>query len=83
MRLLSFGISVGNQGARLPQPETPLPKQALTLTHSQINPQLQLHPGTQGFSVPQRASQADIARRATQHRIHLPQLLHAQTPGTS
>ena len=72
MRLLSFGIGVGNQGARLAQPETPLPKQALTLTHSQINPQLPLHPGTQGFSVPQRARQADIARRATQHRVDLP-----------
>jgi len=83
MRFLPFGIGVGNPGARLAQPETLLPKQALALPHSQANPEVALDPGTQGFSVPQRTRQADIARRATQHRIHLPQLRPAQTPGTS
>ena len=83
MRLLTFGIGVGNQGARLAQPETPLPKQALALTHSQANPALPLDPGTQSFSVPQRTSQAEIARRATQHRIDFPQLQPVQTLGAS
>jgi len=83
MRLLPFGIGVGKQGARLAQPETPLPKQALALTHSQANPAAPLDPGTQSFSIPQRTGQADLAWRATQHRIDLPQLRLAQTPGSS
>ena len=83
MRLLPFRIGVGNQGARFAQSETPLPKQALALTHSQTNAAPPLDPCAQSFSVPQRTRQAHIPRRATQHRVDLPQLRLAQTLGAS
>ena len=83
MRLLPFGIGVGNQRARLTQPETPLPKQALALAHSQIHLEAPLNPGAQSFSVPQRPRQSHVARRATQDCIDVLQLRRAQTLGAS
>ena len=82
MRLLPFRISVGDQGARFAQPEAPLPKQALALTHAQAHLEVALDPGTQSFPVPQRAPQADLARGAAEHLIHLLQLRVIQPPGT-
>ena len=46
MRLLLFRIGMGHQGARLAQPKTPLPKQTLTLTHSQAEVEMLFDPGT-------------------------------------
>jgi hypothetical protein len=82
MRLLSFRIGMGNQGAGFAQPKAPLPKQALTLTHPQADWEALLDPGTQRFPIPQRAAQAQVARGLAEHSVHLRQLCLVQTPGT-
>src|SRR6266851_4677025 len=78
MRPLPFRIGMGNHGARLAQPKAPLPEEALTLPH----PQALLDPGTQRFSIPQRAAQAEVARSLAQRLVHFLQLRLAQTSGT-
>lgn len=83
MRLRPFGIGVGNQRARLAQPETPLPKEALALAHSPLDPEAPLHPGAQSFPIPQRPGQPRVARRATQDCIDVMQFRRAQTLGAS
>ncbi len=82
MRLLPFQIRMGNQRAGLAQPKAPLPKQTLALAHPQMNLEALLDPGTQGFPVPPRAGQAQVARTLAQGPLYLPQLRPAQTPRT-
>ncbi len=83
MRLLPHGIGVGNQRARLAQAEAALPKPPLALTHAQANLKAPCEPDLERFPIPQRSAQADVARSASQHRLHLQQLCLAQTPGPS
>ena len=82
MRLLPFRIGMGNQGTGFAQPKAPLPEQALTLTHRQVNLEALLDPGAQCFPIPQRAGQAQVARGLAQRPVHFPQLRIAQTSGT-
>ena len=82
MRLLPFRIGMGNLGAGFAQPKTPLPEQALTLTHRQMNLEVLLDPGTQRFPIPQRAGQAQVAWGLAQRLVHFLQLRLAQTSGT-
>jgi hypothetical protein len=81
MRLLPFPIRMGNQRAGLAQPKAPLPEQTLALTHPQVDLKALLDPGAQGFPLPQRAPQAQVARSLAQNSVHLPQWCLAQTPG--
>src|SRR5208283_1296484 len=83
MRLLQHGIGVGNQGARLAQAEADLAKPPLALTHAQPNPIAPCEPNLERLPVPQRSAQADLARRASQHGLHLLQLRLAQALGPS
>ena len=85
MRLRPFRIGVGDQRARLAQPEASLPKQPLALTHAPAHLKAPLDPGTQSFPIPQRAAQADVARGAALHLLHrLPSrvIQPAGAPGT-
>ena len=82
MRLLLFQIGMGNHRARLAQPKAQLPEQALTLTHRQVNLEASLDPGTQRFSIPQCAAQADVARGLAQRPLHFFELRITQTSGT-
>ncbi len=82
MRLLPFRIGVGNQRAGFAQPKAPLPEQALTLTHRQVDLEVLPDPGAQRFPIPQRAVEADVARGLAQHPVHFLQLHLAQAPGT-
>jgi len=83
MRLLQHGISMGNQRARLAQAEAELAKHPLALTHAQANPIAPCEPNLERLSVPQRSAQADLARRTSQHRLHLRPLCLAQALGPS
>ncbi len=82
MRLLPFRVGVGNQGARFAQPKAPLPEQALTLAHPQVDLEALLNPGTQRFPIPQRARQAQVARGLAQCLVQFLQLGLAQPSGT-
>ena len=82
MRLLPFRIGVGNLGAGFAQSKTPLPEQALTLTHCQTNLEVLLDPDTQRFPIPQRSPQTQVTRGLTQCPVHFLQLRLAQTSGT-
>jgi hypothetical protein len=82
LRPVSFRIGTGNHGARLAQPKAPLPEQALTLAHRQVDFEALLDPSIQRFSIPQRARQAQVARDLAQHPFHFLQLRLTQTPGT-
>ena len=82
MRLLPFRIGVGNLAAGFAQPKTPLPEQALTLTHRQMNLKVLRDPGTQRFPVPQRSPQTQVARGLAQRPVHFLPLRLAQTSGT-
>ena len=83
MRLLPFRIGVGNQGAAFAQPEAPLPKQALALTHAPADLEAPRKPGAQSLPIPQRAGPAELAwGGAAEHPIHLLPLRLAQTSGT-
>ena len=81
MRLLPFRIGVGEQRPRFAQPEALLPKQPLALTHAQAHLKAPLDPSTESFPIPQRAAQADVARGAAQHLVHLVQSRVIQTAG--
>jgi len=83
MRLLQHGIGVGNQRARFAQAEAELAKPPLALTHAQPNPIAPCAPNLERLPVPQRSAQADLARRASQHHLHLLQLRLAQALGPS
>ncbi len=83
MRLLQFGIGVGDQRARFAQAEAELSKHPLALTHAQLDPVAPRDPNPKGLPVPQRSAQADLARRASQHGLHLWELRLAQTLGSS
>src|SRR5260370_7568805 len=81
MRPLPCRIGMGNHGARLAQPKAPLPEEALTLPHPQADLEALLDPGTQRFSIPQRAAQAEVARSLPQRLVHFLQLRPAQPSG--
>jgi len=83
MRLLQHGIGVGHQRARLAQAEAELTKPPLALAHPQPNPIAPCQPNLERLPVPQRSAQPDLARRASQHRLHLLQLRLAQALGPS
>ena len=83
MRLLPLRISVGNQRAGFAQPEAPFPEQALALPDPQTDLEALLDPGAQGFSIPQRAAQPQIARGLAQGSIDLPELRFAETSRAS
>ena len=71
MRLLQNWIGMGNQWARFPQPETQLAKQPLALTHSQPDLVAPRQPSLERFAIPQRSLQPSLARRPSQHCLHL------------
>ena len=52
MRLLPFGIGLGNAGAWLAQPKAQLLEQTLALTHSQVDLIRLGNPGGQGLAIP-------------------------------
>jgi hypothetical protein len=79
MRLLPFGIGMGNDRARFAQPEASLPEQALALAHRQVDLEALLEPGAQRLPVPQCSCQADVARHPAQRLVHYLQLGLAQT----
>lgn len=83
MRLLPLRIGVGNQGAGFAQPKAPLPEQPLTLPHPQMDLEALLDPGTQGFPIPQRTAQPQIARGLAQGPVDLPELRFAQSSWAS
>ncbi len=79
MRLLPFQIGMGNQGAGFSQTKAPLPEQALTLAHRQMDLEALRNPGAQCFPIPQRAGQAQVARGLAQRPVHFLELHIAQT----
>lgn len=83
MRLLPLRIGVGNQRAGFAQSKAPLPEQALALPDPQMDLEALLDPGAQGFSIPQRAAQPQVARGLAQGPVNLPELRFAQASRAS
>jgi hypothetical protein len=83
MRLLPLRIGVGNQRAGFAQSKAPLPEQALALPDPQMDLEALLDPGAQGFAIPQRAAQPQVARRLAQGPVDLPELRFAQSSWAS
>ena len=83
MRLLQRGIGMGNQRSRFTQPKAALPEQALALADLQTNLEALREPNAQGFPIPQRAGQTEVARGLAQRLVDLPELRCAQTSRAS
>ena len=83
MRLLQFGIGMGNQWTGFAQSEASLPEQALALADLQTNLEALLKPSAQGLPIPQRARQTEVARGPAQGPVDLQELRFAQTSRAS
>ena len=79
MRLLQFGIGMGNQRTGFAQSKASLPEQALALADLQTNLEALLKPSAQGLPIPQRARQTEVARGPAQGPVDLQELRFAQT----
>lgn len=80
MRLLPFGVGVGNAGTGLAQPKAQLPEQALALPNAQLDPVLLGNPGRQRLAVPQIPAQSQVPGHLAKSRIDLFELLLVQAP---
>jgi hypothetical protein len=78
MRLLQNRIGPGDQGTRFSQPKAQPSKHALTLTHAQLYFVSSRKLSLEGLDVPHRSTQAHVARRTPQHRLHVLDLRPAQ-----
>lgn len=81
MHPLALRIRLGDQRTRLAQPEAELPKQVLTLAHSQGNPEAALNPSAERLAVPGIAAQPGFLRAAAQRGIDLLELPLTQAAG--
>ncbi len=78
MRLLPFGIGLGNRGTRFAQSKTQPPEQTLALSHAQGDPVLPLDPGRQRLAVLYIPTQADLSWHTAKCSIDPAHMLFAQ-----
>ena len=82
MRLLPFGVCLGDAGTWLAQPKAQLPEQALALPYPQVDPILFGNPGRQRFAIPQVPAQSYLSWHLAKSDVDSQQMLLVEAAGS-
>lgn len=83
MRLLPYGVCLGDAGPWLAQPKAQLPEQTLALPYPKVNPILSGDPGRQCFAIPQIPAQSHISRHLAKNNVDVPEVLLVEASGAT